>query len=297
VAGEFIEVNCAVLRGDAAMSTLFGHVKGAFTGAVAARDGLLRRANNGLLLLDEIGELGLDEQAMLLRAIEEGVFRPMGSDTEVRTDFQLIAGTNRDLRQLVRDGRFRDDLLARIDLWTFRLPGLRERPEDIEPNFDYELARFAERTGQRVTASREARSRFLRFATSVEALWSGNFRDLGGAVARMATMAAGGRISLELVEEEIARLRASWTDPEPDAGEAVLDEMLGRDRVAALDRFDRVQLTEVVAVCRAARSLSDAGRTLFAASRTRKKAANDADRLRKYLARYGLQWDDVARRA
>ncbi len=297
VAGEFIEVNCAVLRGDAAMSALFGHVKGAFTGAVAARDGLLRRANNGLLLLDEIGELGLDEQAMLLRAIEEGVFRPMGSDTEVRTDFQLIAGTNRDLRQRVRDGRFRDDLLARIDLWTFRLPGLRERPEDIEPNFDYELARFAERTGQRVTASREARSRFLRFATSVEALWSGNFRDLGGAVARMATMAAGGRISLELVEEEIARLRASWTDPEPDAGEAVLDDILGRDRVAALDRFERVQLTEVVAVCRAARSLSDAGRTLFAASRTRKKAANDADRLRKYLARYGLQWDDVARRA
>src|SRR5207244_10655009 len=106
-----------------------------------------------------------------------------------------------------------------------------------------------------------------------------------------------GGCALELVEGGSARRGASWTGPEPEACEAVLDEILGRDRVAALDRFERVQLTEVVAVCRAARSLSDAGRTLFAASRTRKKAANDADRLRKYLARYGLQWDDVARRA
>jgi transcriptional regulatory protein RtcR len=296
LAGEFVEVNCAVLRGDAAMSALFGHVKGAFTGAVAARDGLLRRADGGLLLLDEIGELGLDEQAMLLRAIEEGVFRPMGSDTEVRSAFELIAGTNRDLHVLVREGRFREDLLARIDLWTFRLPGLRERREDVEPNFDYELARFAERTGERVTASREARERFLRFATSPDALWSGNFRDLGAAVTRMATVAAGGRISVEVVEEEITRLRAAWARPDPEPNDAVLEEVLGVERAAALDRFDRVQLGDVVAACREARSLSDAGRALFAVSRTRKKAANDADRLRKYLTRFGLAWTDVATR-
>jgi transcriptional regulatory protein RtcR len=278
------------------MSALFGHVKGAFTGAVAARDGLLRRADGGLLLLDEIGELGLDEQAMLLRAIEEGVFRPMGSDTEVRSAFELIAGTNRDLHVLVREGRFREDLLARIDLWTFRLPGLRERREDVEPNFDYELARFAERTGERVTASREARERFLRFATSPDALWSGNFRDLGAAVTRMATVAAGGRISVEVVEEEITRLRAAWARPDPEPNDAVLEEVLGVERAAALDRFDRVQLGDVVAACREARSLSDAGRALFAVSRTRKKAANDADRLRKYLTRFGLAWTDVATR-
>src|SRR6185436_12447123 len=113
---------------------LFGHVKGSFTGAAQDRKGLLVAADGGLLFLDEIGELGLDEQAMLLRAVEEKRFLPVGSDTEVESDFQLIAGTNRGLAEEVRSGRFRADLLARIDLWTFRLPGLAERREDVEPN-------------------------------------------------------------------------------------------------------------------------------------------------------------------
>ncbi len=97
VSGELVDVNCATLRGDGAMSALFGHVKGAFTGALEARAGLLRKAHGGVLFLDEIGELGADEQAMLLRAIEEKVFLPVGSDREVKSDFVLLAGTNRDL--------------------------------------------------------------------------------------------------------------------------------------------------------------------------------------------------------
>ena len=97
VTGPFVEVNCATLRGDAAMSTLFGHVRGSFTGAVRDRPGLLRAADGGVLFLDEIGELGPDEQAALLRAIEEKQFLPLGADREVRSDFQLIAGTNADL--------------------------------------------------------------------------------------------------------------------------------------------------------------------------------------------------------
>src|SRR5882724_6726917 len=105
--GEFVEVNCATLRGDAAMSTLFGHVKGAFTGAQADRAGLLRKAHDGIVFLDEIGELGRDEQAMLLKAIEEKRFFPLGADKETHSDFQLIAGTNRDLREDVAAGRFR----------------------------------------------------------------------------------------------------------------------------------------------------------------------------------------------
>src|SRR5262249_54579488 len=161
--------------GDSAMSALFGHVKGAFTGAVSPRPGLLCKADKGLLLLDEIGELGLDEQAMLLRALEEKCFLPVGSDEEEHSDFQLIAGTNRDLPALVREARFREDLLARINLWTFRLPSLSQRPEDIEPNFDYELECFGKRSGVHITCSREARERFLNFATSPEALWTGNF--------------------------------------------------------------------------------------------------------------------------
>src|SRR5205814_9346470 len=117
VKGEFVDVNCATLRGDGAMSALFGHTKGAFTGALKDRPGLLRTADAGVLLLDEIGELGPDEQAMLLRAVEDKAFLPVGTDREVQSDFQLVAGTNRDLGQAVRTGRFRDDLLARINLW------------------------------------------------------------------------------------------------------------------------------------------------------------------------------------
>jgi transcriptional regulatory protein RtcR len=99
-----------------------------------------------MLFLDEIGELGGDEQAMLLRALEEKTFLPLGSDREAHSDFQLIVGTNRNLLSAVREGRFREDLLARINLWTFTLPGLRSRSEDIEPNLQFELDQFAQRT-------------------------------------------------------------------------------------------------------------------------------------------------------
>src|SRR5215472_5627576 len=213
VKGEFVDVNCATLRGDGAMSTLFGHMKGAFTGALKDRAGLLRTADGGVLFLDEIGELGLDEQAMLLRALEEKTFLPLGSDRESRSDFQLIAGTNRDLFSAVREGRFREDLLARINLWTFSLPGLQSRPEDIEPNLQFELDQYAQKTGNHVTFSKEARQRFLDFALSGRAAWKGNFRDLNAAVARMATLALGGRISVEIVVEETQRLEHSWADP------------------------------------------------------------------------------------
>src|SRR5437868_9554924 len=128
------------------MAALFGQTKGAFTGALQARAGMLRTADGGVLFLDEIGELGLDEQAMLLRALEEKSFLPMGSDKESRSDFQLLAGTNRNLVERVREGRFREDLLARINLWTFTLPGLRDRPEDLEPNLQFELEQFARRS-------------------------------------------------------------------------------------------------------------------------------------------------------
>lgn len=298
--GAFVEVNCATLRGEGAMSALFGHTKGAFTGALASRAGLLRAADKGLLFLDEVGELGLDEQAMLLRAVEEKRFLPVGSDREVQSDFQLIAGTNRDLARAVRDGRFREDLLARINLWTFALPALRERPEDIEPNLDWELERWEERHGTRVTFNREARERFLAFATHPSTQWAGNFRDFNAALVRMATLAPAGRINVEVVEREAARLRAAWSTDGPVAGPEsdadVLAEVLGRERAAALDRFERVQLADVVRACRRSRTLSDAGRELFAASRAQKAAPNDADRLRKYLARYGLEWRTLAAR-
>jgi transcriptional regulatory protein RtcR len=292
IGGPFVEVNCAVLRGEGAMSTLFGHKKGAFTGATSDRPGLLRTADGGLLFLDEIGELGQDEQAMLLRALEERRFLPVGADSEASSDFQLIAGTNRDLRQSVAAGTFREDLLARIDLWTFRLPGLAQRTEDIEPNLEWELERFEERHGVRASFNREARERFLEFAGSPEASWKNNFRDFNGALVRMATLAPLGRIDRATVEEEIGRLRQSWGRPETPAS-GVLERHLEPRAIDELDRFDRVQLEDVLAVCERSRSLSEAGRTLFASSRARKSSSNDADRLRKYLARFALDWKRV----
>ena len=301
VEGEFVEVNCATLHGDGAASTLFGHKKGSFTGAAADRAGLLRTAHKGVLFLDEIGELGPDEQAMLLKAVEEKRFYPLGSDREVESDFQLVAGTNRDLRTEVAAGRFREDLFARINLWSYVLPSLAQRPEDIEPNVDHLLQRAGEELGRSVRFSNEARAAYLRYAQSPEALWTGNFRDLSASVTRLATLADSGRIGLPLVEAEIARLRWLW-QPASDArhGLAPAAGAVGRDELAALlgdevmesmDLFDQLQLAAVLQVCRQSRTLSDAGRLLFQASRTQRTVVNDADRLRKYLSRFGLDWE------
>lgn len=291
IAGGFVEVNCATIRGDSAMSALFGHVKGSFTGAIRDRPGLLRAADGGLLFLDEIGELGLDEQAVLLRALEEKRFLPVGSDKEVHSDFQLIAGTNCDLASAVAKGAFREDLLARINLWTFHLPGLRDRPEDVEPNLDYELEQACRRSGTRVTMSAEARREFLQFAQSPAAKWSANFRDLNAAVIRMSTLADGGRITEDVVAGEIGRLRRSWQSaPAQDGEEQLLAQVLAPEALQELDLFDRAQLATVIRVCRESETLSEAGRRLFAVSRTKKSATNDADRIRKYLARFGLDW-------
>ena len=291
--GAFVEVNCATLRGDQAMSALFGHVAGAFTGAAKDRAGFLRAADGGLLFLDEVGELGLDEQTMLLRALEERAFVPLGSDQPVTSAFQLIAGTNRDLRSDVRAGRFREDLLARIDLWAFRLPSLAERREDLEPNLEWELERIARDSGRRVSFNHEARESFLSFAAAPDTPWRANFRDFGAAMTRMATLSPAGRITREVVDEELGRLRDGWrSSSSTDEADSALEALLG-DRATELDRFDRVQLAEVLRVCRVSPSLSAAGRTLFQVSRTKKRSSNDADRLTKYLARFGLRWQDL----
>jgi transcriptional regulatory protein RtcR len=325
--GELVAVNCATLRGDTAASALFGHARGAFTGAAEARAGFLRKADKGLLFLDEIGELGRDEQAMLLLAIEEKRFYPVGSDKQVSSDFQLVIGTNRDLWAEVRAGRFREDLLARVSVWSFELPPLRARREDLAPNLDYELDRLSVELGHPVSMSSAARTAFLRFAEA--AAWPANFREFNAAVRRMVTLSDGGRVAEGGVHQEVARLQAAWLGPahrersgglvgarreggggdldgaaggaseamasgERDDGVRRLAALLG-DRLDALDRFDRAQLVEVARVCAVATSLSAAGRILFAQSIKGRTTRNDADRLRKYLARFELTFEALHR--
>jgi transcriptional regulatory protein RtcR len=244
-----------------------------------------------VLFMDEIGELGPDEQAMILRAIEDKRFLPVGADKEAESDFQLIAGTNRDLSQDVASGKFREDLLARLNLWTFELPGLRNRREDMEPNIDFELRRFAEAQGEAIAFNKEARVAYLAFAMSPDARWPANFRDLSASITRLATLSPNGRINEDTVRDEIARLQRLWRNSKRASENAAdLESILDADQLARIDLFDRVQLAEVIDVCRDSQSLSDAGRRLFAVSRLEKASANDADRLKKYLARFGLDW-------
>ncbi len=294
VSGALVEVNCATLRGDNAMSALFGHTKGAFTGASTERKGLLREADKGMLFLDEIGELGLDEQAMLLRAIEDKRFMPFGSDHEVSSDFQLIAGTNRDLYSAISAGLFREDLLARINLWSYQLPGLKHRIEDLEPNLDYELQRFTRQSGYKVNFNLAAKQRYLHFAYSGEALWSANFRDLNASITRMATLASGGRITEELVTEEIKRLQHIWSaqqKPLPsDHDKDILEHYLSEAQLSQIDVFDKAQLATVLRICQNSKSLADAGRKLFNISRTQRNSNNDSHRLRVYLKKFKLEF-------
>ena len=292
--GRLVEVNCATLRGDNAMSALFGHVKGAFTGALNARTGLLREAHQGLLFLDEIGELGLDEQAMLLRAIEEKTFMPFGGDQVVSSDFQLIAGTHRNLFELVRQGQFREDLLARINLWTYELPSLKNRVEDIEPNLEHELQSFTRKAGYKVSFNKTARDAYLRFAYSPDALWRANFRDLNSSITRMATLATGGRITEEIVAGEIERLQFAWKGFQDDrvAG-SLLQDYLSPEQLADIDVFDQLQLHEVIKICKNSRSLAEAGRRLFQVSRDKKSSVNDSHRVKQYLQKFGLSFQII----
>lgn len=293
--GELMELNCATVRGDSSMSALFGHVKGAFTGAFDKRDGLLKKAHQGVLFLDEVSELGLDEQSILLKAIEDKVFFPLGSDRATHSDFQLIAGSNQDLRLQVQKGLFREDLLARINLWTFQLPSLKERKEDIEPNIDHELVRMSRSLGSNLRFNKEAKQHYLEFALSEGASWDSNFRDLNASITRMATLSESGVITRSLVIQEIERLRFNWAsnkEPQNSFAKACIDEF-SNCSWEELDRFEQIQLQGVLDLVCNSQSLKEAGAALFDQTRQKNQKFNDSDRIRKYLLKYGLSFQGL----
>lgn len=186
--------------------------------------------------------------------------------------------------------------VSRIQLWTFSLPALCDRREDLSPNLDYELRRFAETEGRQITFNKEARDAFLRFAIAPNTPWHGNFRDFNAAIVRMGSLAQRGRIRRENVEEEISSLRESWQRPQTTAAETVdLSAVLDPAQLEQPDSFDRVQLAHVVAVCQRCKSNSEAGRELFAVSRNRRAVTNDSDRLKKYLAKWDLTFQGITR--
>lgn len=186
----------------------------------------------------------------------------------------------------MRKGTFREDLLARINLWSFDLPGLKDRIEDIPPNVDYETSKYAQRTGETIRFNAEAKQKFLKFAEN--APWPANCRDLNAAITRMATLAPAGCINTQVVEGEIERLNKLWNLGSKKAKGRTLFGLLNKNDLEAIDEFDRLQLDQVLQVCFESKSLSEAGRRLFAVSRQRKKIANDADRLKKFLERFNI---------
>jgi two-component system, NtrC family, response regulator AtoC len=181
----FIAVDCNAIAESLMESELFGHARGAFTGATGARRGLFEEASGGTLLLDELGDLGPKIQSQLLRALQEGEIRRVGESTPVKVDVRIVAATNKDLRALVREGRFREDLLYRLDVVSLHLPPLRERREDI-PALVEHLASVHVRGGVRPVVTEEAVQRLMAYD------WPGNVRQLENLVARALALNATG---------------------------------------------------------------------------------------------------------
>ncbi|HSB14153.1 MAG TPA: sigma-54 dependent transcriptional regulator [Bryobacteraceae bacterium] len=180
-AGPFVPIDCSALVGPLMESELFGHTKGAFTGAATAKIGLVEAANGGTAFFDEIGELPLDLQAKLLRLLQEKEFRPVGSVERRKADFRVIAATNRDLVQEVERGRFRRDLYYRLNVITLRVPPLRERKEDIPALVGY----FLRLHGGNCSVSRECLDAMIAYD------WPGNVRELENCVQRMSAVNSG----------------------------------------------------------------------------------------------------------
>lgn len=215
-ARPFVTVNCGALPGNLVESILFGHERGAFTGATEKHAGKFQEAHGGTLFLDEVGELPLDAQVKLLRALQEGEVDPVGGRRSVRVDFRLISATNRDLIQLVKEGRFREDLYYRLNVFPIRVPPLRERGEDIPELVRHFLARFAaeEKKPRLAGIAADALELLLRYP------WPGNIRQLENVVFRAVVLADGPMLTLDEFPQIGSHLGLSPAAPPPMAAAA-----------------------------------------------------------------------------
>ncbi len=245
----FITLNCAAIPAGLLESELFGHVKGAFTGATANRPGRFQMANGGTLLLDEVGELPMELQAKLLRVLQEGAFEPVGSDRMVKVDVRILAATHVDLERAIRERKFREDLYYRLNVFPLRLPALRERPEDLPALCEVLLAQQARRTGRTgVRVTKEAMLLLQRYA------WPGNIRELANVLERATILSGGSGRSLgpDLLDLPERGARNEVVDSEPvhtpalPAGVSAPRAALAHGRVRTLDEVQRDHILEVL---------------------------------------------------
>lgn len=250
--GPFIAMNCSAIPENLLESELFGHAKGAFTGAVAARDGRFVTANGGTLFLDEIGDLPLSLQPKLLRVLQDQVFEPVGSDRSVKVDVRIITATHRDLEAAMQANDFREDLYYRLAVYPIRVPSLRERAGDILPIATHFLAHFSAEMNKKITG----------FAPEAEAAlatyqWPGNIRELQNAVERATIVAARNVVGPQDLPGYVTRTRrqpaASAALPADLDGEL---ERIERDFIlAALQETDGIQVKAAERLGIAERSL------------------------------------------
>ncbi len=240
--GPMVAVNCGALQENILESELFGHEKGAFTGAVSRRKGKLELADGGTLFLDEIGDISSKVQVELLRALEDRKITRLGGGQEIPVDFRLICATNKDLEKAVEEGTFRDDLFFRINVFTITIPPLRDRPEDIMPIAEHFLQRYAGAMGRRVTGfDGEVRDFFLRYR------WPGNVRELANAVERALVVCRDDKIRME----HLPLARQASGEPEDPASESLssLEERHIR-RVLKRTGFNVTQAAKILGIDR-----------------------------------------------
>ena len=222
--GPFIAINMAAIPKELIESELFGHEKGAFTGASARYAGRFEQAEGGTLFLDEIGDMPLEAQTRLLRVLQQGEFVPVGGHTPIRSDVRIIAATHRDLRQLIRQGLFREDLFYRLNVVPIRIPALREKAEDI-PDLVRHFFAQAEKEGlPRKSIDKAAMERLKSYR------WPGNVRELENLVRRLAALYSEEVIGVDIVEAELAEAPppATTAPASPAAAAPSTDETLGQ---------------------------------------------------------------------
>ena len=230
----FVPVNTGAMPTDLLESTLFGHVKGAFTSAIAAKKGLFEVANAGTLFLDEIGTMGMDTQAKILRVLQDRRFMHLGGVQEIQVDVRIIAATNVDLKQAVREGKFREDLFYRLNVIAIDLPPLRNRREDIPLLATHFLRRFAEENGLPPRSFTPDAMRAL-----VDYEWPGNVRELENVIERGVVLSSGSTIGADLLPAHLtgSSYSSSLLEHSPDA--SLFDIMEDIERRIIIDKLER----------------------------------------------------------
>jgi formate hydrogenlyase transcriptional activator len=242
-------VNCSAISAGLVESELFGHMKGAFTGALERRIGRFELANGGTIFLDEIGELSLETQVKLLRVLQEHEFEPVGSSHSLRVDVRVIAATNRNLREAVEAGRFRSDLFYRLNVFPIELPPLRERRSDIPQLVAFCVSRFSKRFGKKIDGvSRESMDNLVNY------LWPGNIRELQNVIERAMIVSAGPILRLD---RDLMPVAAAAKDVEAPEADAPGDLQAGLNSPKQLLTLDEVERNHIVATLRYAHGVVD----------------------------------------